>query len=142
MKEYEFPANRILEAEHARFRRFFSCSIGSVFDLAAEQNVYLYCIVIQQASGMSAEGPAKYWGAESGGPLIDALLTVDGVSGPDAIDVGYVYVYYDASIFMGFGLSTDMEIRPEQQLCMGNSIWANAPDGNVYVTTIQARWIP
>lgn len=50
MKEYE-ASDRVLEAEQERFRRFFSCSMGSVFDLAAEPNAHCYCTVTQQGSG-------------------------------------------------------------------------------------------
>jgi hypothetical protein len=142
MKGYQLP-ERVLAKE--RFSPVFDCKMGSLFGLANDSNFYFSCTVTQQASGQTGKDNTMQYFPPNGGlpwPCLSALLTVGGVIEPSATVVGYIEVFYGGPIWMGWGNNEEIDIEPEDQTCLGNTIWGKASDGNVYVITIAAHWFP
>jgi hypothetical protein len=141
MKSVELP-DRLRAGE--RYGPVLACQIGTLFDLATDPNFHFSCTVTQQG-GMTARQNAMQYFPPNGGlpwPCLSALLTLGGVIEPAATVVGYIEVFRDGPIWMGWANNMQISVEPEDQFCMGNTIWATASDGNIYAVTMAAHWSP
>jgi hypothetical protein len=111
----------------------------AAFDLVDDPCFRISCTVTNQDTGITGKDNAmQYHPASDSVPwaCLSALLTADGSIEAGGHVLGFVEVFRDGPIWIGWGTNTEITMVPADQAWLGNSVSGRASDGNRYAITL------